>query len=93
MGALHNGHLTPHEILTGVARRLAEGVEFASLQREALKQGSAAGFMHVDYFELRDCDHLQRLERATTPARLIAAAWPAGVRLIDNIDIPVATYQ
>jgi pantoate--beta-alanine ligase len=89
MGTLHNGHLMLHEILTRVAKRLAEGVDFAPLQREPLKHVSAAGFTHADYFELRDCDYLQRLEPATTPARLFAAAWLAGVRLIDNIDRPV----
>ena len=89
MGTLHNGHLMLHEILTRVAKRLAEGVGIAPLQREPLMQVSAAGFTHADYFELRDCDHLQWLEPATAPARLIAAAWLAGMRLIDNIERPV----
>ena len=30
------------------------------------------------------------IERATQPARLFAAAYMAGVRLIDNIDVPLA---
>jgi len=28
------------------------------------------------------------LDRPTEPARLFAAAWLAGVRLIDNVDVP-----
>ncbi|MEP2027288.1 MAG: pantoate--beta-alanine ligase [Paracoccaceae bacterium] len=79
-----------NEIMINVANRLAEGADFVEHQRDALKALSAAGFTEVDYFELRDCDHLQPLKSATAPARLFAAVWLAGVRLIDNIDIPPA---
>ena len=39
---------------------------------------------------LRACAQLKLLDRPPEPARLFAAAWLAGVRLIDNIDVPVA---
>jgi pantoate--beta-alanine ligase len=42
----------------------------------------------VDYFVLRSCAWLKLLNRSTEPACLFAAAWLAGVRLIDNIDVP-----
>ena len=47
----------------------------------------AAGFDSVDYIELRDADSLEPLTTPTKPARLLAAAWLDGVRLIDNIPV------
>jgi pantoate--beta-alanine ligase len=44
-----------------------------------------AGFGPIDYFELRDGDTLAPAQAA--PARLFAAAYLEGVRLIDNIAI------
>ena len=79
-----------HEVMTDVAERLAQGDAFAPLQAEAMDRLQKADFGEIDYFELRRCDDLGLLTHATAPARLFAAAWLAGVRLIDNIDIPVA---
>ena len=39
---------------------------------------------------MRTNDSLSLIEKARVPARLFAAAYMAGVRLIDNIDVPVA---
>ncbi len=47
----------------------------------------AAGFDKVEYFELRRADNLGRLDRVDAPARLFAAAWIDGIRLIDNIPV------
>ncbi len=47
----------------------------------------AAGFDSVDYIDLRDADTLEPLTSPTKPARLLAAAWADGVRLIDNIPV------
>ncbi|MEP3866379.1 MAG: pantoate--beta-alanine ligase, partial [Paracoccaceae bacterium] len=47
----------------------------------------AAGFYDIEYFDLRACDDLSLLEKPDRPARLLAAAWLAGVRLIDNIAV------
>ena len=79
-----------HEVMTDVAGHLATGQDFAPLQAEAMNRLRKADFNDIDYFELRRCDDLGILTRASAPARLFAAAWLAGVRLIDNIDIPVA---
>ena len=49
----------------------------------------AAGFTEVDYFEMRAHAGLRLLDTPSEPARLFAAAWLAGVRLIDNIDVPM----
>lgn len=78
-----------NEIMDEVVEQLGQGVAFNEVQRHALAQLDAAGFGDVDYFELRSCATLNSLDRPTEPARLFAAVWLAGVRLIDNIDVPV----
>ena len=45
------------------------------------------GFDSVDYAELRDCDSLQPLDKATANARVFVAARIGGTRLIDNMAI------
>lgn len=47
----------------------------------------AAGFDSIDYIDLRDADSLEPLTAPTSTARLLAAAWLDGVRLIDNIPV------
>lgn len=47
----------------------------------------AAGFDSIDYIELRDADTLEALNNPSKPARLLAAVWLDGVRLIDNIPV------
>jgi pantoate--beta-alanine ligase len=79
-----------HEVMMDVAELLARGDAFAPLQADAIERLNKADFGEIDYFELRRCDNLGLLTHATAPARLFAAAWLAGVRLIDNIDVPVA---
>jgi pantoate--beta-alanine ligase len=79
-----------HEVMMDVAEHLARGDAFAPLQADAIERLNKADFGEIDYFELRRCDNLGLLTHATAPARLFAAAWLAGVRLIDNIDVPVA---
>jgi pantoate--beta-alanine ligase len=45
----------------------------------------AAGFERIDYLALADADSLAPVDHA--PARMVAAAWLDGVRLIDNIPV------
>lgn len=78
-----------NEVMEEVVETLAEGASFSDLQSKAESKLEAAGFTEVDYFELRSQASLKLLDRPTEPARLFAAAWLAGVRLIDNIDVPV----
>ena len=77
-----------NEIMDEVVEQLGQGVAFSDLQAKAVAKLEAAGFTEVDYFEVRSCGNLQMLDRPTEPARLFAAAWLAGVRLIDNVDVP-----
>jgi pantoate--beta-alanine ligase len=79
-----------NEVMEEVAQALAQGGVFSDLQEDAVAKLERADFTEVDYFELRSCAGLRLLDRPSEPARLFAAAWLAGVRLIDNIDVPVA---
>ncbi|WP_375227315.1 pantoate--beta-alanine ligase [Roseobacter sp. S98] len=76
------------EVMEETAEALGQGASFGALQARAVSELEAAGFTDVDYFELRSCAGLRLLEHPSEPARLFAAAWLAGVRLIDNIDVP-----
>ncbi len=67
------------------------GTPWGNLRAEALTQLAAAGFGEVEYFDLRCATTLAPLETPDRPARLLAAAWMEGIRLIDNI--AVATIE
>jgi len=47
----------------------------------------AAGFASVDYIALCSAETLEPMVALDRPARLLAAAWLDGVRLIDNIAV------
>ncbi len=79
-----------NQVMEEVAQVLAQGGVFSDLQEDAVAKLERADFTEVDYFELRSCAGLRLLDRPSEPARLFAAAWLAGVRLIDNIDVPAA---
>ncbi len=70
-----------------IAEGLSRGTSFAELQADAFEQLEKAGFTDVEYLELRAADDLSLLQAPDRPARLFAAAWLAGVRLIDNIAV------
>jgi len=70
-----------------VADGLRAGADFQTLHAEALTRLDQAGFGEVEYLDLRAADDLVTLDAPTRPARLFAAAWLAGVRLIDNIAV------
>ena len=76
-----------HAALEDIAEGLRTGRDYADLRAEAERRIRAAGFTEIDYLELRACDDLSELERPERSARLFAAAWLAGVRLIDNIGV------
>ncbi|NHX27132.1 pantoate--beta-alanine ligase, partial [Escherichia coli] len=69
----------------GVAIR--QGTPVHEALSEAERDILAAGFTEVEYLELRAEDGLAPLETYNEPARLLAAAWLDGVRLIDNIAV------
>ncbi|MBU3259054.1 pantoate--beta-alanine ligase [Roseovarius sp. PS-C2] len=76
-----------HEEMEKITEGLAAGQPFGELQRAAITRLENAGFTEVDYLEIRANDDLSLLDTPSRPARLFAAAWLAGVRLIDNIAI------
>ncbi|WP_324751883.1 pantoate--beta-alanine ligase [Roseovarius sp. Pro17] len=70
-----------------LADAVAEGRDFAAAQTVAIRTLEQAGFTGIDYLEMRANGDLSLLTAPTRPARLFAAAWLAGVRLIDNIAV------
>jgi pantoate--beta-alanine ligase len=74
-----------HATMRDVGARIAGGAPPAPCLADGLSALERAGFGPIDYFELRDGDTLAPAQAA--PARLFAAAYLEGVRLIDNIAI------
>jgi pantoate--beta-alanine ligase len=75
------------EEMESIAQGLNSGQPFLQLHDAALQRLSQAGFTQIDYIDLRAADDLSLLDAPDRPARLFAAAWLAGVRLIDNIAV------
>ena len=76
-----------HDVMEQIATDLRQGAAFDTLRAAAVARLDRAGFTGVDYLDLRAQDDLAALDAPTRPARLFAAAWLAGVRLIDNIAV------
>lgn len=76
-----------HRAMEEMAEGLVAGGDAAALRAKAEARLERAGFTKVEYFDLRACDDLRLLAHPDVPARLLAAAWLAGVRLIDNIAV------
>lgn len=77
------------EEMEKIADGLASGLPLDTLQAAALQRLEASDFTKTDYLELRANDDLALLEAPTRPARLFAASWLAGVRIIDNIAVNI----
>lgn len=75
------------QVMTDIAEALNAGQTMRDLVPDASARLLAAGFNEVDYLELRDGSDLSLLDKTKPDARLFAAAWLAGVRLIDNIAV------
>ena len=78
---------TMHEAMERAAERIVAGEPVAQALADAKAEVVAAGFNDVEYLELRAVGTLKSLDALTDPARLLAAANLAGVRLIDNIAV------
>ncbi len=76
-----------NEEMERIAEEMAKGTPFSALQADAIAHLEASGFTKVEYLEVRANDNLEQLDQPDRPARLLAAAWLAGVRLIDNIAV------
>jgi len=76
-----------YRVMGKVAAAIRNGGDVAA----ALDQGRAdlvqAGFAEVEYLDLRSAALLEPMTTLDQPARLLAAAWIGGVRLIDNIPV------
>ncbi|SDF36597.1 pantothenate synthetase [Salipiger thiooxidans] len=73
--------------MSAMAEGLLGGGDVAALRATAEEAILAAGFERVEYLELRAADGLAPMASVDRPARLLAAAWIGGVRLIDNIAV------
>ena len=98
--------LSSRNIRLGAAERAVAPALAAALNRarDAIEGGApvgavldtarreivAAGYAEVEYLELRRARDLAPLAAAEAPARLLAAAWLGGVRLIDNVGVAPA---
>lgn len=79
-----------HAVMQEVAAELAGGKPLDGLVATARERLREAGFAEIEYLELRAEEDLAPLVRPDRPARLFAAAWMDGVRLIDNIPVPAS---
>ncbi|MFS3136763.1 pantoate--beta-alanine ligase [Gluconacetobacter sacchari] len=74
--------------LDDAARAIAGGQPVGPVLAAARARLLAAGFGDVEYLEMRRAADLAPLAALNgQPARLLAAAWLAGVRLIDNVPV------
>jgi pantoate--beta-alanine ligase len=76
-----------HQALAAAAQALRAGASVGATLDEARTRVVAAGYDRVEYLDLRRPDSLAPLERLDGQARLLAAAWLGGVRLIDNLPV------
>lgn len=75
------------EVMEEIAQTVRSGGAFEPARNVAIETLKAANFTDIDYLELRAVEDLSLVTDTARPARLFAAAWLAGVRLIDNIAV------
>lgn len=76
-----------HRILQKSAAAIRDAVPVAVQLASAREELRQAGFTEIEYVDLRDAKSLLPVAGIEAPARLLAAAWIGGVRLIDNIAV------
>ena len=76
-----------YEAMEEMAEGLRNGGDHAELRSAAESRILSAGFNELEYLDFRSAEDLSLITTADRPARLLAAAWLAGVRLIDNIAV------
>ncbi|UWR26609.1 pantoate--beta-alanine ligase [Sulfitobacter sp. S223] len=75
------------DVMEDMRIALVDGALMSDIVDAAKAKIIAAGFHEIEYLELRDSQQLKLLNEAGSSSRLFAAAWLAGVRLIDNIGV------
>lgn len=75
------------EVMNEMRDDLLAGKRMSEIAQPARDKIVTAGFNEVEYLDLRDGTDLSSLDQPVEGARLFAAAWLAGVRLIDNIAV------
>jgi pantoate--beta-alanine ligase len=73
--------------MSAVALALRGGAPVAPTLSAAKAALLQAGFDKVEYIDLCDAETLLWIDGLDGSARLLAAAWVGGVRLIDNIPV------
>lgn len=76
-------------VLASAANVIVSGGNVALALETARQALVVAGFDEIDYLELRSDPELAPMTNADRPGRLFVAAWLDGVRLIDNVAVPV----
>jgi pantoate--beta-alanine ligase len=76
-----------HREMQEAAARIRGGAAAEGALAEARDRILRAGFAEVEYLEIRDAESLAASPPPGRPARLFAATWLGGVRLIDNIPL------
>ncbi|WP_413992344.1 pantoate--beta-alanine ligase [Labrys okinawensis] len=76
-----------HQVLKDAAKRLLAGEPVPYTLTWARSAIVGCGYDSIEYLELRAEDDLAPASGLERPARLIAAAWLAGVRLVDNVKV------
>lgn len=69
------------------AAALEGGADSERVLNTAREEIARCGFTDLEYLELRDAVSLAPVTAPKSPARLLAAAWMEGVRLIDNVPV------
>jgi len=76
-----------YAVMTRAVARIGAGADPETALAEARAAILDGGYAEVEYLELRAEDGLAPLAAPDRPARLLAAAWLDGIRLIDNIPV------
>jgi pantoate--beta-alanine ligase len=77
-----------YRAIVSVADSVAKGGDIADECRRAQDDLRAAGFGKIDYIEVRDAETLKQVPaNSGRPLRVLAAAWLANTRLIDNVAV------
>ncbi|MEH3146387.1 MAG: pantoate--beta-alanine ligase [Methylobacterium frigidaeris] len=76
-----------HAVLREVAGAVRDGGEAAPALTAGRARLEQAGFGPIQYLSVNDAESLAPVERATGPARVLAAAYLGGTRLIDNVPV------